>query len=129
MPTVGIRVEGLREMERLFKLSERGMEKGIREALEAGSESVRVDAQSLAVVSIPNIGIPWSRMRIGVRSTTSYVAPLERGRGSNPRRRRPNLKQLLLGRAMEPALERNRDKVRRDFQQALADLHRLWRRA
>ena len=125
-----VRVEGLRELERAFKLYGRGLERGVREALETAAEPVRTDAQSLAVSSIPRIGIPWSRMRIGVTRRTAYIAPNERGKRTqrDPRRGRPNLRNLLLDRAMEPALERNIRNVEREIGDALDDLGRMWSR-
>lgn len=128
MPENAVRIEGLRELERAFKLYGRGMEKGLREALEAAAEPVRSDAQSLAVSSIRNIGLPWSRMRVGVTRRTAYIAPQERGRNRNPNRFRPNLKGLLLGRAMEPALAQNIPNVEREIGDALDDLGRMWER-
>jgi hypothetical protein len=131
MPENAVRIEGLRELERAFKLYGRGLEKGLREALETAAEPVRTDAQSLAVSSIRNIGLPWSRMRIGVTRRTAYIAPRERGsRGGvgRNRRSRPNLAGLLLGRAMEPALDRNIANVEREIGDALDDLGRMWSR-
>lgn len=126
MATNVVRIEGLRELDRAFKLYGRGLEKGLREALEAAAEPVRGDAQALALSSIPRLGLPWSRMRIGVTRHTAYIAPVERGSNVRTRRTRPNLKTLLLGRAMEPALERNISNVERELGDALDDLGRLW---
>lgn len=123
-----VRIEGLRELERAFKLYGRGLEKGLREALEAAAEPVRFEAQTLATSQIPNIGIPWSRMRVGVTRRTAYVAPQERGRSRNTRRFRPNLKPLLLERAMQPALDHNVANVERELGDALDDLGRMWSR-
>lgn len=125
-----VRIEGLRELERAFKLYGRGLEKGVREALEAAAEPVRFDAQSLATASIRNIGIPWSRMRVGVTRRTAYVAPNERGRSTqrNPQRGRQNLRGLLLERAMQPALDQNIANVEREIGDALDDLGRMWSR-
>ena len=131
MATNTVRIEGLRELERAFKLYGRGMEKGLREALEAAAEPVRTDAQALAVANISRIGIPWSRMRVGVTRRTAYIAPQQRGnRGGVGRSRlsRPNLKELLLGRAMEPALDQNIGNVERELGDALDDLGRMWSR-
>lgn len=125
---IAVRVDGLRELQRAFQLTGLGMEAGLREAMESASESVRVDAQALAVDRIRNIGVPWSRMRVGVTRRTAYVAPVERGRRTRPGRGRPNLANLLSGRAMEPALERNIANVERDFGEALDDLFRVWSR-
>lgn len=131
MPENVIRIEGLRELDRAFKLYGRGLEKGLREAMETAAEPVRLDAQALAVENIRKIGLPWSRMRVGVTRHTAYVAPQERGikrfRG-NEKRVRPNLKPLLLERAMEPALEQNVPRVEREFGDALDDLARMWSR-
>jgi hypothetical protein len=129
-----VRIEGLRELERAFKLYGRGLEKGVREALAAAAEPVRADAQSLAVAEIPRISlpsttVPWHRMRIGVTRRTAYIAPEQRGdkslRGS---RRRPRFGQKLLTEAMEPALDRNIGRVEDEFDEALRDLARAWSR-
>lgn len=130
MPERAIRVEGLRELELAFKLYGRGLEKGIREAMETAAEPVRLDAQTLAVENISNIGFPWSRMRVGVTRRTAYVAPQQRGRRSRlrPNAGRPNLRGLLLERAMEPALDQNVSRVEREFVDALDDLARMWSR-
>lgn len=125
-----VRIEGLRELERAFKLYGRGLEKGVREALETAAEPVRLDAQSLAVANIRRIGVPWSRMRVGVTRRTAYVAPQKRGGATRlrPNSGRPNLKGLLLDRAMEPALDRNIANVEREIGDALDDLGRMWSR-
>lgn len=130
MPERAIRVEGLRELELAFKLYGRGLEKGLREAMETAAEPVRLDAQTLAVENISNIGFPWSRMRVGVTRRTAYVAPQQRGRRSRlrPNAGRPNLRGLLLERAMEPALDQNVSRVEREFVDALDDLARMWSR-
>jgi hypothetical protein len=65
-------------------------------SLRAAAEPVRADAERLAVETIPRIGVPWSRMRIGVTTTSVYLAPRQRG-AKLPKRRRPNLAALLLG--------------------------------
>lgn len=98
-------------------------------ALKSAGEPVRQDAEALAVSRISNIGIPWSRMRLGIKRDSVYVAPVERGdksrRGS---RRRPNLKTKLLDEAMAPALTQNSDKVAQEFNEAVKDMGRLWAR-
>jgi hypothetical protein len=126
-----VRIEGLRELELAFKLYGRGMEKGIREALEAASEPVRSEAQSLARSSIKQTAVDWTRMRIGVTRRTAYVAPEQRGvRGGAGtfRRSRPNIFGKLLTEAMEPALASNVSNVEREIGHALDDLGRMWSR-
>lgn len=128
MAEQAVRIEGLRELDRAFKLYGRGLEKGVREALETAAEVVRPDAQSLARSSIKVSRVDWSEMRVGVTAHTSYVAPVQRGRNRNPRYFRPNLKGRLLSRALEPALARNIPRVEQEFGDALDDLGRLWAR-
>ena len=128
MPTDNaVRIEGLRELERAFKLYGKGMEKGVREALEAGAETVRPDAQTLAV-GIPRMTSPWSLMRVGVTRRTAYIAPLRRGTGKARRRQANAFKERLLTRAMEPALAHNVSRVEREIKDALNDLARMWSR-
>lgn len=124
-----VRIEGLRELERAFKLYGKGMEKGLREAMEAAAEPVSQDAQALARSTIkPASNVDWSLMRVGVTRRTAYVAPAQRGRNTPANRRRRNLRELLLGRAMEPALSANIKTVEREFGDALDDLGRMWER-
>jgi hypothetical protein len=129
MPAVDqrtIQVRGLRELSRAFKVADSDIRRDLRAALQSAAEPVRMDAERLAVSEITRIGIPWSRMRVGVTQSSVYVAPNERGRRTRGRRRRPNLAPLLLGRAMEPALDRNRARVIREVEDTLADLARRW---
>ena len=130
MMAEAVRVEGLRELRRAFKLAGRGMEKAIDEALEAASEPVKTDAQSLAISSIPRVGIssagiPWSSMRVGVKSNVAYIVPAARG---NRAKRRRNFGDILLSRAMEPALDRNIDNVEKQFALEVGEVFRAWER-
>lgn len=126
-----IRVEGLRELQRAFRLARTGISSDLKAGLESAAEPVRVEAQERALASIPRVGIPWSRMRTGVTQRMVYVAPRERGVKTRGRERfrRPNFARLLLGRAMEPAFAANRDKVIREAEDVLRDLARMWSRA
>ena len=119
-----VRITGLRELERAFKLYGRGMEKGLREAMEAAAEPVKQDAQSLAGAAIKVSAIDWSAMRVGVTRRTAYVVPARR---RTTRSRRPRFKEVL-GPPMDAALERNIPKVEREFDDALKDLARMWSR-
>jgi len=129
-----IKVEGLRELERAFFAADRELSRDLRDALAESAAPVRSDAQLLAgsgTIRNLHAGQPWTRMRTGVGRSIAYVVPTERGvkgRG-NARHRRPNLGQLLLGRAMEPALERNLENVERRFGDMLDDVCRVWDRA
>jgi hypothetical protein len=119
-----IRVEGLRELHRAFRLAEGKLDRELRGELREAAEPVRRDAERLAVAGIPRLGLPWSRMRVGVTQTAVYVAPKQKGR--NRAHRRPNLADLLLGRSMIPALERNEDQIVREVDQLLGRVERAW---
>jgi hypothetical protein len=121
-----IAVEGLKELTRAFRLADTTLSKELRVALRQAAEPVRADAESLAVQEIRKIGVPWSRMRVGVTQTAVYVAPRQRGRSTPPQRRRPNLADLLLGRSMVPALEENHAEVLARMDQMLATVGHAW---
>jgi hypothetical protein len=128
----GVRVLGLRDLERAFARADREVRNDMRDALAEAAAPVRSDAQSLAASQVRNLrpGDPWAAMRVGVSRTVAYVAPVERGikgRGGQ-RRRRPNLANLLMGRAMEPALEQNREKVARRVEHLIDEVATVWER-
>jgi len=120
-----VRVRGLRELSRAFALADRTLSRELSSSLREAAEPVRAEAEALAVASIPRIGLPWSRMRVGVTRKSVYVAPKERG---GKGRSRPNLAGLLLGRAMQPALERNIGEVEDAVDDVLATVGRAWER-
>jgi len=133
MPENAVRIEGLRELQRAFRVFDRSLERGLREAMEASAEVVRFPAETLAAQTIKRSAIDWTRMRVGVARRVAYVAPVERGintksRGRRERYSRPKLKTLLLDRALEPALEQNVPRVEQEFEDALRDLARAWSR-
>lgn len=127
-----VRIEGLRELDRAFKLYGRGLEKGIREALDAAGEVVRPDAETLTSMALkPPVNVDWSLMRVGVKNRTSYVAPVQRGNRSrrpSNRARGAKFKALVMGQGLEPALDRNIRRVEGEFSDALDDLARMWSR-
>lgn len=125
-----IQVRGLRDLERAFKLAGPAANSELRKALAEVGEPIAHDAETLARTSIRNIGEPWSRMRVGVTQKVVYVAPRERGKKSrvNPRLRRRNLFDLMMGRSMEPALARNFPFIEKRVDHALATVGREWER-
>lgn len=129
MPAAGetLRVEGLAELQRAFKAADRSLSRELRGALRDVAEPVRADAEGLAVSGIPTVGLPWSRMRVGVTRHSVYVAPRQRG-SRDPRRRRPRFAGLLLNRAMLPALQRNERRVEAAVEQMLGEVGRVWER-
>lgn len=127
MPAVGetLRVDGLADLQRAFALADRKLSQELRGELREAAEPVRVGAESLAAASIPRIGIPWSRMRVGVTRTSAYVAPRQRGTRLQSRKRR-NLAGLLLDRAMLPSLAANAPQVERKVDALLGEVGRAW---
>lgn len=129
MPVAAVRVRGLRDLQAAFKVAGKAEQRELRDALADAGEPVRRSAELLALGTISRIGFDWSQMRVGVTSRVVYVAPRQRSRSGNPRRKRPNLAGLLLGRAMEPALEANRTEVDRRVGVALDTVGRAWEHA
>lgn len=79
---------------------------------------VEHDAERLArgrVVGASIGGVDWSAMRTGVSPAVVYVVPQQHGT-KVPTKKRPNFSQLMLTRAMRPALAGRRAEVYRRFQ-------------
>lgn len=125
-----IYVKGLRDLERAFKLAGPAANKELRQALTELGEPIRRDAERLARTGIRNIGEPWSQMRTGVTQKAVYVAPRQRGGKSRANRalRRPNLFDLLMGRSLEPALEKNLNLIQIRVDNALQTVGKEWER-
>lgn len=111
-------VSGLEDINRAFNRIDSGLKRNLNKALKKAGEPVRADAQQLAPHVIRNLrrgpgpsGADWSGVRLGLTQRTVYIAPTERGRGRNPKKKRPNFKNLMLDRAYGPALDHNREKV------------------
>lgn len=129
MPTdATIAVRGLTELQRAFKVAAPEAQRELRKALRLVAEPVKNDAEQLARSNISRIGVPWSQMRVGVTQKVVYVAPKQRGVKSRTDRRfrRPNFFDLLMGRSLEPALERNEARVEAAVQVALDTVGRKW---
>lgn len=112
----GVRVEGLRELQRSLRGVDRDYARDMKKELRAIGETVSHAAEQKASGSIRNIGPTWSRMRVGVTQSLVYVAPRARRRGGSPR---PNLANLLLRRAMEPAVDEKQDDTERQLESLL----------
>lgn len=126
--TNALTLSGFRELARAFEIADPTLSREFRDGLQEAAEPVRVDAEILAVDRIRNVGIPWSRMRVGVTRHSVYVAPKQRGRRLRGRRR-PNLAGLLLDEAMTPALESNIPKVEKAVEEVLGTVGRVWEHA
>lgn len=129
MPTdATLVVRGLTDLQRAFKVAAPETQKELRKALRLVAEPVRKDAEQLATANIRRIGRPWAQMRTGVTQKVVYVAPKQRGVKSHTDRRyrRPNFFDLLMGRALEPALERNEARVELAVEAALSIVGQKW---
>jgi hypothetical protein len=114
-------VENYTNVMRAFAKADRDIRLGWRTEMRRVAEPVRVQAEQLAVATIPRMARSpkWARMRTGVTQKEVYIVPRQRGvRGRNPKSR-PNLADLMMNRAMQPALDRNRGNIIRGFEQAL----------
>jgi hypothetical protein len=116
MPIV---VRGLHELQAALAHADRSVRLGVRKGLRQAAEPVQRGAEELAQTNIRNIGPKWSRMRVGVTRNLVYVAPRQKGtRGRGPRRR-PNLADLLMDRAMQPALDQHEAEVEARLEELL----------
>ena len=107
-----IKIKGLTDLNRVLRVAEKDVRVGIRAELRHTAEPVRADAEQLATARISNIGINWSRMKVGVTQSSVYVAPRQRGTKTR-RRKRPNLAVRMMNEAMQPALDKNTAEVER----------------
>jgi hypothetical protein len=114
-------VEGERELFRAFAHADREARLGLRRTFREVAEPVRADAEELALQTIRNMpkSPKWAKMRTGVTQKLVYVAPRQKGTRGRGRGRRPNLADLLMGRAMEPALRRHEPEIEARVERAL----------
>lgn len=123
-----VRIRGLRELNRAFRVADRSLRLRWRAEQRAIGEPIAQLAQSLAVEKIRRMPLSadWAAMRVGVTTKVVYVAPRSRNRGG---RKRPNLATLLMERAMLPALERRADDTERAVGRLLDRMADDWERA
>lgn len=119
-----VRVRGLRECTRAFENVREDLNDTVREGLKHAAEPVRVLAVRRAVAEIGNMphSPQWAEQKVVVSKRTAlvYMAPKKRQTRA-AERKRPNLAELMMARAMEPALEENEEKVTRSVE-ALLDV-------
>ena len=125
MPYAGVRVDGLRDLDRAFALFGKEEKKKFRVRLAEAAEPVRERAQELADENITNIGSEWSEFRIGVTTKAVYIAPRHR-RSGHASYVRPKFGGLLMYEAMSPALEENKTAVADNIDSMLGELGDLW---
>lgn len=114
-----IYVHGFRELSAAFAKVGGDTNREFRASERRIAEPIRRDTETLAHDRIRRMPASplWAKMRTGVTRKLVYVAPRQRGarRQGDFRRRRPNLADLLMTRAMEPALEKNAANVEREI--------------
>ncbi len=122
---VGVVVEGLAGLNKALKRADKETRLGIRKVERAVAVPVQLDAQRLAATEISGLrrtnmktGAEWALMRIGVTQKLVYVAPKQRGnkRGSQKRKK---FAPILMNKAMQPALDRNRELIVHKMEEAL----------
>jgi len=126
---VAVVVEGLRDVNAAFAKTDRDLRLGWRAGMRQVAEPVKRDASASAMSEIPRMSakkkVDWSKMRVGVTCIVVYVAPRQKGtRGRGPRSRGantgpPSFGDLLMDRAMQPALERHEHEITARFENLL----------
>jgi hypothetical protein len=121
-PTVLI--EGQQDLFRAFKTADREARLFLRSEFRMVAEPVRRQAEELALTRIRNMRTSpkWARMRTGVTQRLVYVAPRQKGTRGRRAGRRPNLADLLMGRAMEPALDMNEPRIERAVERVFDEI-------
>lgn len=122
-----VRVEGLRELTRAFGKISKDLSDEVRDELLDAVEPVKERAEQLALSRIRNMpeSPQYAEMRTGVSKARGvvFMVPAWRTR-RRPNRRRPNLGELLLERAMDPALDEKEDEIVRGVERTLDHLAR-----
>ncbi len=131
-----VKIEGLKGLERAFKLADKAEYKALRVTLKEAAQPVKRAAEGKAIGRIRNMKgsgtrVDWSQMRVGQARSVVYIVPKQKGRASRGNRalRRPNLKDLLLDRAMIPALDEHREDVVRGVEHMLETVGKKWEAA
>jgi hypothetical protein len=109
-----VRVKGLQELNRALNSYNKDLRKELRASLRVVAKPVKELATELAMGEITNMTAHWARMRLGVAAKSVYIVPYSRNAGGS---KRPDdgsdtsFVGLMLGRAMEPALDRHHDDI------------------
>jgi hypothetical protein len=124
-----IYVNGYQNVVRSFARVSKSASRNLNKRLKEAAEPVRETAQEFGPSRIRNLhfGDDWSRVRTGATQRVVYIAPVERGRNKNPKKKRPNFKNLMLDRAYEPALDLNRTEVLDRLGGIFDDIQEAWR--
>jgi hypothetical protein len=113
-------VVNLAEINRSINASGKEYAKAMHIGLLQGAEPVRQDAGRLSQTALSGMRRarkkppPWSIQKKGQTIHEVYIVPTQKGVGrghADDPRRRPNFATVMLGKAYNPALERNRARV------------------
>lgn len=123
-----VRIRGLRELNRAFKVADKSLHTRWRLEQRSIGEPVAATAQQLAIGRIPSLAQSpsWGLMKVGVTQRVVYVAPKGKRKGGSPR---PNFGQLLMERAMAPALQMHEADTLLRFERLLDQMERDWQTA
>lgn len=113
----------IQELNRAFERVGEDLRKERDRMLKQLAVPVDRDAETFARARIRNVGRAWSEIRIGVLTNSVYIAPVKRGTRVHSMKR-PKFAGLLMGKAMRPALNANKERVTREFDQLLDRLVR-----
>lgn len=131
MASAAVRVQGLADLQRAFRVANKEVARDVRTAIEQAGEPIRQQAQLLVRTEVSGMArsqIPWWTIRTGVeRNTIGYIVPAQRGGRGRSRRSRRNLAGLIAERE-ERALAANTSRVVDEFEQALEEVARAWAR-
>ena len=117
---VRVTTSSLSSVNRALQQVDKDLKREISVELHSIGALVQHDVESLALSTIPNMTMPWSQMRVGQTPFLIYVVPRQKGvRGKGPRRR-PRFAELMLRRAMRPALARKKPEVDARFQKVVS---------
>ena len=122
-----LQITGLRELNRAFARAPKTLNREWREAQRFIGEPVRRVAAARAVTEVERMprSPQWARMRTGITQRAVYVAPAMRGTRMD-RRKRPNLADLLMERALAPALVLGEAEIVRRAEHVLETVGRDW---
>lgn len=132
MPDKAVRVAGLDDLVRAFKVANKEVAKDVRTAIEVSGEPIRQLATALVRTQISGMArssVPWWTIRTGVeRNTIGYIVPQQRGvKDFRSRRKRSNLAELIAVQE-ERARDANQGRVYDEFKDALNEVAKAWAR-
>lgn len=118
MASGAVKIEGLRELERALRASDKDAAKGLRKELREAAKVVAMDARGKLA---PYSGYSAMGLRPRVRAGLVAVAEQSRKRTTG---QHPEFGSLIMRRALVPALWENRDEVNRRMESMLDNVGR-----